>query len=78
MLTGILRVGAVSSGEEDYVYGGVESVAGRQLSRTLGVEGFARFEIADADNFVSNVQNNEVAETRTDGVAIGLRLTFQN
>lgn len=77
-LTGIARAGWVSSDEGDYSYAGLEGVAARELSDALTLEAFARVEAADADNFVANVQNDQVTQTRAEGAVIGLRLILQN
>ena len=76
-LTSIVRGGFVSSNGESYSYGGLEGVIARPLSDRLTLEGFARLEAADADNFVSDVRSDEVAETRKNGTLVGLRFIFQ-
>lgn len=78
LFTGIARAGAVSADGEDYTYAGIETIAARELWSNIGLEGFARFEVADADNFVSNVEGDQILETRSDGLAIGLRLIASN
>ena len=76
-LTGIARVGLVASDEADYSYGGLEGVISRQIDDAFAVEGFARIEAADADNFVATVRNDQVTETKSNGAVLGLRLNVQ-
>ncbi|MFN3211700.1 MAG: hypothetical protein ACE37M_01225 [Henriciella sp.] len=76
-LTGIVRGGIVSSDDGSYSYGGVEGVAARPISDQLTLEGFARFEAADATNFVSDIRSDDVIETRKNGALLGLRFIIQ-
>lgn len=77
VLTGVLRAGFVSSDDADYSYGGVEGIAAKALSDHFSLEGFARIEAADAENFVSDVRNGAVIETKNSDAILGLRIIIE-
>ena len=77
VLPGVLRAGFVSSDDADYSYGGVEGIVAKALSDHFSLEGFARIEAADADNFVSDVRNGAVTETKKNDAVVGLRIIVE-